>query len=287
MIHDSQAMIHDSQAMIRDSQAEPMWRPNAPSGWLTFNQFFARELNPGLRPIAESTDNAYVTSPADCGYHQDFPIDGDSNVEEVTLKGTHRIGNVRDLLQGSGYADAFANGHFVHYFLAPYSYHRFHTPVAGTVKECYPVAARVFLNVILGDEGGISGQFNAPDGAEPGSAKGGEGYEFTQARGVITIDTAGSPYGDIGVVAVVPIGMCQVSGVNMTHPAQLMHDEPGSPLYGPGGYECQKGEEFGYFTFGGSDIIVLFQERAQAQLLRETNYHHYGTPIARCATWSG
>ncbi|MGA9594953.1 MAG: phosphatidylserine decarboxylase [Acidimicrobiia bacterium] len=123
----------------------------------------------------------------------------------------------------------------------------------------------------LGGEGGISGQFNAPDGAEPGSAKGGEGYEFTQARGVITIDMAGSPYGDIGVVAVVPIGMCQVSGVNMTHPAQLMHDEPGSPLYGPGGYECQKGEVFGYFTFGGSDIIVLFQERAQVQPLRETN----------------
>lgn len=27
-------------------------RPNMPSGWQTFNQFFARELNPGLRPSA-------------------------------------------------------------------------------------------------------------------------------------------------------------------------------------------------------------------------------------------
>jgi phosphatidylserine decarboxylase len=45
--------LHDY--MIRDPQADPLWRPNAPSGWLTFNQFFARELNPGLRPIAEPT----------------------------------------------------------------------------------------------------------------------------------------------------------------------------------------------------------------------------------------
>jgi phosphatidylserine decarboxylase len=261
------------------------WRPNSPSGWRTFNQFFARELNPGLRPVMEPTDNAYVTSPADCGYHQDFLIGPDSEVTEVTLKGTHRIGNVKDLLAGSGYADQFANGHFVHYFLAPYSYHRFHTPVAGTVNECYATQGKVFLNVILGGEGGVEGQFNAPDGAEPGSAKGGEGYEFNQARGVITIDTAGSTYGDIGVVAVIPIGMCQVSGVNMTHPAQLKKDEPGSPLYNAGGYQCEKGEEFGFFTFGGSDIIILFQERARVQLVNQTNYHHYGTLIARCTPW--
>lgn len=256
------------------------WRPNSPSGWLTFNQFFARELNPGLRPTTQPTNNAYVTSPADCTYMQDYPIAADGGIPEITLKGTHRCANVADLLAGSGYAKSFGNGHFVHYFLAPYSYHRFHTPVAGVVRECFPVQGKVFLNVILGGEGGEEGQFNAPD-----TAQGGHGYEFSQARGIITIDTAGSPYGDIGVVAVIPIGMCQVSGVNMTHPAQLRKNQPGSPLYGGGGFGCEKGEEFGYFTFGGSDIIVLFQQRAQVELIKETNYHHYGTTIARCKTW--
>lgn len=41
-------------------------RPNQPSGWLTFNQFFARSLNAGLRPITEPASNLVVTSPADC-----------------------------------------------------------------------------------------------------------------------------------------------------------------------------------------------------------------------------
>ncbi len=278
--------LHDymiSETVIDPDTGKPttVWRPNAPSGWLTFNQFFARELNPGLRPIAEPTNNAYVTAPADCTFMETFPIGPDSEVTETILKGTHPIGNVEELLQGSGYAKSFANGTFVHYFLAPYSYHRFHTPVAGTVKECYPVKGKVFLNVIIGGEGGEPGQFNAPDT----SGGTGQGYEFNQARGIITIDTAGSPYGDIGVVAVIPIGMCQVSGVNMTHPAQLKKDEPGSPLYNAGGYQCEKGEEFGYFTFGGSDIIVLFQQRAGVELITETNYHHYGTIIARCTPW--
>jgi len=68
-------------------------------------------------------------------------------------------------------------------------------------------------------------------------------------------------------VAVIPIGMCQVSGVNMIHETNKA---------------CLKGDEFGYFTFGGSDIIVLFQEKAQAKISTETDYRHYGSPIAQC-----
>lgn len=279
-----EGFLEDPWYSIRDYMIfDPLtqkWRPNTPSGWKTFNQFFARELNPGLRPISNPTNNAYVTSPADCTYMQDYPIDADGSIPEIRVKGTHKYANVADLLEGSGYANAFAKGHFVHYFLAPYSYHRFHTPVAGEVRECYPLQGKVFLDVMLGGNGGIEGQFNAPD-----TAQGGNGYEFSQARGVVVIDTANSPYGDIGVVAVIPIGMCQVSGVNMTHQAQMRKNQPGSPLYNSGGYACEKGAEFGYFTFGGSDIIVLFQERAQVELLKERNYHHYGTVIARCKPW--
>ena len=35
----------------------------APSGWLTFNQFFARNVKPGKRPIAGIGDNGIVVSP--------------------------------------------------------------------------------------------------------------------------------------------------------------------------------------------------------------------------------
>lgn len=230
-------------------------KPNSPSGWLTFNQFFARELNPGLRPIADPFDNTVVVSPADCTYRAQYRIGPDSTIDQITVKKTHQYASVKELLKGSDYEDAFANGHFAHYFLGPYSYHRFHLPVSGVVKECYPVMGKVFLDVNITDN-----QFDAPDNSEGA-------YEFYQARGIITIDTTDSPYGNVGIVAVIPIGMAQVSSVHMTA-------TPGA--------EMLKGDEFGYFLFGGSDIIVLFQDGIDALIGGSTEYHRYGSVIAHC-----
>jgi phosphatidylserine decarboxylase len=256
---------------IEDSMIPDEWHPgelrsNAPSGWLTYNQFFARELNTGLRPIAHPNDNTTITSPADSTYKRHFAIDENGNIPEITIKGTHTYGNVSQLLETSQYADAFNGGHFVHNFLGPYSYHRFHTPVAGIVKECYPVKGEVYLQVSLAqpENPEFGGQFEAADSAK-------DGYEFVQARGILTIDTTGSPYGDVGIVAVLPIGMCQVSGVNMTHEQ---------------GKECLKGDEFGYFTFGGSDIIVLTQKGTNPvynpAFVQNTSYYSlYGTSLAK------
>jgi phosphatidylserine decarboxylase len=230
-------------------------RPNAPSGWLTFNQFFARELNPGLRPIASPTNNGVITSPADCTYRASYKIDPNSTIPALKIKKTHQFASVEKLLEGSPYSSAFANGTFVHYFLGPYSYHRFHTPVAGLLRECRSVRGKVYLDVNL-----VEGQFDAPDSSQGG-------YEFAQTRGIVILDTSQSPYGNVGLVGVVPVGMAQVSSVNMTATV---------------GNLMLKGDEFGYFLFGGSDIIVLFQEGVNPQIYTGGQYRHYGTAIATC-----
>jgi hypothetical protein len=69
----------------------------------------------------------------------------------------------------------------------------------------------------------------------------GETYQIDQERGLIVID---SP--ELGLVAVLPVGMCFVSSVKLT-------PEVGARL--------QKGDEFGFFLFGGSDIVMLFQNK--------------------------
>merc|ERR1712232_342975 len=106
---------------------------------------------------------------------------------------------------------------------------------------------------------GKDGQFDAPDDSEDGG-----GYEFSQARGVIVLDTKGSPYGDIGLVAVIPVGMCQVSGVRMTAKKESI---------------LQKGDEFGYFQFGGSDIIMLFQKGRVKDIYRGKKDNRYGNKV--------
>ncbi|HEU5037952.1 MAG TPA: phosphatidylserine decarboxylase [Nocardioides sp.] len=229
-------------------------RPNAPSGWLTFNQFFARELNAGLRPVSEAGDNHVVTSPADCLFRQSFDIDHESNIPATTIKETHRYGNIEQLLEGSRYADAFAGGTFAHYMLPPSSYHRYHVPVAGRVEESFVISGRVYMQVDLEDH-----ELRSRDATQ-------SGYEFTQVRGVLTIDTSPSTAGDIGLVAVIPVGMSHVASVTMSA-------VPGT--------DVAKGEEFGYFQFGGSDIIVLFQEGVDPQIDTNSDLRHVGSPVAR------
>jgi phosphatidylserine decarboxylase precursor len=229
-------------------------RPNTPSGWLTFNQFFARELNAGLRPISEPTDNTVVVSPADCSFRHSFDIDAESNIPATTIKQTHKYGNIKQLMEGSRYADAFANGTFVHYMLPPSAYHRYHVPVAGRVEESFVISGKVFMQVDL--EGH---QLKSRDSAS-------SGYEFSQTRGVVTLDTSAAGQGDLGIVAVIPVGMSHVASVNLTAVE---------------GRHVAKGEEFGYFQFGGSDIIVLFQEGVDPEIDTSESFRLVGSAIAQ------
>ncbi|MCF6405507.1 phosphatidylserine decarboxylase [Chitinophaga filiformis] len=219
--------------------------------WTSFNTFFYRQLNSlqpdgsPMRPVANPFDNTIISSPADCTFKAHYKIDGNGNVLDVdgnrtnvTLKKTHSIGNISDLLgpDASQYASNFYNGTFVHYFLSPFDYHRYHAPVNGKVLYLGAVPGKVYLNVNIS-----GGQFDAPDGAE-------DGYEFSQARGILVLETGDDR---VGKVVVAPIGMAQVSSVNM-----YSDDLEGRPV--------QKGQEFGYFAFGGSDIIMLFEQPLSA-----------------------
>ena len=169
----------------------------------------------------------------------------DGQPTSVTLKGTHAVFTVAELLQNEELAEKFHGGTFVHYFLNPFDYHRFHSPVNGKVKECEAVQGKVYLDVNVTS----NGQFDAPDSAEGG-------YEFNQARGVFVVDTEGP----MGLVAAVPIGMAQVSGVDMYH--HLLDKK------------VEKGDEFGKFKFGGSDIIVLFQKNPELYLWKKDPSHN-------------
>jgi len=194
-----------------------------PSGWLTFNQFFAREVKPGKRPIAEPHNDRVIVSPADSTFQGKWDIDSNS---KVTVKGI--VWQVAQLLDGSPYQNAFEGGIFTHMFLRPGDYHRYHVPVAGEIKEVRNIHGRVYMDVVRRSDGTLYGVD-------------GETYQIDQERGLIIID---SP--EVGLVAVVPVGMCFVSSVNLT-------PEVGARL--------QKGDEFGFFLFGGSDIVMLFQNK--------------------------
>lgn len=172
-----------------------------PSGYLTFNQFFARHVKPGVRPIAALTDQSVVVSPADCTFVGWWPISETSQINVMNnpldIKGIRW--SIEQLLEGSAYADRLRGGVFTHSFLNTYDYHRWHSPVQGKVLEAKVIAGQAYLdvNVVTRIANGEEVQhLNALDNT---------GYQFVQARGLVVID---SP---IGLVACLAMGMAQVS----------------------------------------------------------------------------
>ena len=208
-----------------------------PSGYKTFNQFFARHVKPGYRPVAGANKAGVVVAPADAVFLGQWPISKESSINVKGLRWT-----MAQLLDGSPHAHRFANGVFTHSGLRTFDYHRWHAPVAGTVVEARLIKGQAYLEV----------HTVVNDSLVSLTAVEGTGYQFVQMRGLVVLESA------LGLVACLPVGMAQVSSVVIT--AEL-------------GKTLRKGEEMGYFQFGGSDFVMLFEAAAGVQLHCEAEQH--------------
>lgn len=215
----------------------------SPSKWHSFNDFFHRYLSsPEMRPVSSAKDNSILVSPADSKPQGVWAIGDNSNLihhDGAVIKSA-RVVSVRELVgETSEYRDSFACGTLFHTFLNVNDYHRYHFPLAGTIKE---------IEVIAGDDaaGGItvwdkeSGNYIL-ECETPG-------WQMIETRGRIILETP-----EFGLVALLPIGMSQVSSVNFEN---NLH--PGT--------EVKKGDPMGWFDMGGSDFVLLFQKGVKLDL---------------------
>ena len=263
--------------------------PPPPEGWKNFNEFFARHINPSFRPIADRDDPTVIVSPADCSFDGVWDINEETaDVTTFDVKGVPW--SISQLLDdeasGTYYGPAFAGGVFTHSFLGPTDYHRQHAPVSGRVLEAKVIPGLCYLEVVVKEADlkspdgrprlGMHRQIipkkddprvishseairrnqqrsqDAPTDLVP-DAPDSPGYQFIQARGLILIES------EIGLVAVLPIGMAQVSSVVLS--------------VKKGDY-VEKGQEISCFQLGGSDIIMVFQKDAKVVLNQEVNTHY-------------
>lgn len=214
-----------------------------PQKWKTFNEFFARYLkSPDQRPIVSPNDPLVVSSPADSKPQGIWKIDNKSNILHkagVTIK-SNVFKSVPTLIgEGSAYRNSFANGTLTHTFLDVNDYHRYHFPIGGTIKE---------VRIIESDDavgGIISWDAKAKkyllDSNNPG-------WQNIETRGCVIIDTK-----QYGLVALLPIGMSQICSVNFENTVKV-------------GNTVKKGDMLGYFLFGGSDFVMLFQKKVDLKL---------------------
>ena len=105
------------------------------SDYRSFNDFFCRALQPGVRPVATQADA--LVSPADGTVSQLGRIDHDQLLQ---AKGhSYTLTSLAGAL-GEGFID----GSFCTIYLAPGDYHRVHLPFAGTLKATLAIPGSLY-----------------------------------------------------------------------------------------------------------------------------------------------
>jgi len=116
-----------SEALIEDIQQ-----------FQDFNDFFTRELKPGLRPVEESS--AAIACPADGAVSEIGDIEAGSLLQ---AKG-QRYSLVTLLGDNTQLADIFMGGKFATIYLSPKDYHRVHMPCDGKLVSTTYVPGKLF-----------------------------------------------------------------------------------------------------------------------------------------------
>ncbi len=204
--------------------------------WGSFNEWFSRHLtDESQRPLAD----ADIIAPADSTPQGVWEIDENSQIETgVQLKSSEFYSIEKLIGEDSEYEACFANGTMTHTFLDVNDYHRYHFPVDGKILEVRKIPA-------LDAVGGLVAW--DPEAKKYMLYDENPGWQSIETRDCLIMDTK------YGLVAILPIAMSQVSSCNWEDSVTV-------------GAEVKKGDPMGYFLFGGSDIVMIFQDGVSLKL---------------------
>ena len=222
--------------------------------WRTYNEFFARKLvSPDVRPIATDYE---VVCPVDSWPKQTWQIDDNNQLQypqDLQIK-TAKISDIAQLIgDDSQYKDAFAGGTLTHTFLDVNLYHRYHSPVNGVLKE---------LRKVPGVSAG-GGYTLWDDDTKLYYYQNDLGFQMVETRACAIIETE-----EFGLVAMMPVGMSQICSVNWLPSLHV-------------GQELKQGDEMGFFQFGGSEVVRIFQKGVDVNIVHGFELTLMGQPYAR------
>ncbi|KAL3426658.1 hypothetical protein PVAG01_00168 [Phlyctema vagabunda] len=212
-------------------------------GFQSWDLFFTRDFNDDKRPVDNPNDDSVIVHACESAPLQ-YPV---SNVQlSDNFQGKNQLYSLIDMMDNHSLAPSFVGGTVYQAFLSCLSYHQWHAPVSGTIKDTKLVAGTYYSQNIYQTFFGHWPQppeTDTPDSDTPDPA----GPTWSQpyiasvaARGLIFIE-ADNPA--IGLVCFIAIGMTDTSGCEFTvSPNQ----------------HVQKGDPMGKFHFGGSSHCLIF-----------------------------
>lgn len=201
-----------------------------PSEYASFNDFFTRELKPGLRNLTAAPGD--LISPVDGRVSEAGTI---TSGQLIQAKGQNY--SLVDLLGGDPrHAEPFQGGTFATIYLAPWDYHRIHMPIDATLTEMVYVPGQLFS-------------------VNPVTAANVSNLFARNERVVCFFDTPAGP------MSMVLVGAMIVASVETTWAGVVapQASERQAWQYGKGEIHFKAGDEMGRFRLG-STVILTFAE---------------------------
>jgi phosphatidylserine decarboxylase len=233
VFNDSPRGWKSEAAQARVGMAEFEHDPNDPHwGFRSWNDFFTRRFRPGARSVAGPDDDKVIVSPCEA---RPYRIATDvKRQDDFWIKGQPY--SLTDMLAGDPAVHDFVGGVVHQAFLSAFNYHRWHSPVSGTILRARTVAGTYFSEA-------------ESEGEDPIGPNNSQAYlAHVAARAIIHI-MADDPA--IGHMVVMPIGMGEISSCVIDHKIKA-------------GARVAKGDELGYFQYGGSTVCCIFRPGAIA-----------------------
>ena len=161
---------------------DPHW------GFSSWNDFFTRRLRDGARPVASPEDDDVIAAACES---TPFALRSDVQRRDRFWLKTQPY-SLQDMLADDPAVDEFVGGTVYQAFLSATNYHRWHSPVAGTIERAFVV------------DGTYYSEPDSPGSGEDDSLHS-QAYLAHVATRAVFLIRADNPA--IGLVAFVPVGM--------------------------------------------------------------------------------
>jgi phosphatidylserine decarboxylase len=227
----------DARAAMPNFEQEFICHPKEPHwGFRSWDDFFTRELRHAARPVAHPDDPTVVVNACESAPYR--------IARHVNYRDTFWIKSqpysIVHMLANDSLAPLFAGATVYQAYLSPLSYHRWHSPVDGTVTKAFVQQGTYFAE-------------SSSHGFDPAGPNDSQAYITELAtRAVMFIEADNR---DIGLMCVLAVGMGEVSSCQIT-------------AYE--GQRLKKGDQLGMFHFGGSTHCLIFRPGVQLE------FDHHG-----------
>lgn len=205
--------------------------PEKKLGYVSWDDFFTRKFNPGIRPVAEPDNDDVVANACESAPYRvarNLPMKA-----KFWIKGQPY--SLIDLLHNDPWTAKFEGGTLYQAFLSALSYHRWNSPVSGTIVKAYNLNGTYYGEA-------LSQGFENPNGPDLVAANNSQAFLTSTATRAVIFIKADNP--KIGLMCFVAVGMGDVSNNEIT--VRI-------------GQHVNKGDELGMFHFGGSTHVLLFR----------------------------